>query len=165
MNIGGNVLKAIFGIAVSSDVSQLHDTLDNLQAQNSDIVHSLTNQLTLVKRLSLTAELNTDIISNLSSVVKDHIIRSHDKIHQIVKDLTWFNIIIHAQNEPFTAIQDLEFALLRLIQQLELITAVQFASQGHLPINFVNPTVLLGILKNVSLQLPSSHTLIAGIRN
>jgi hypothetical protein len=34
-----------------------------------------------------------------------------------------------------------------------------------LPINFVNPTVLLGILKNVSLQLPNSHTLIAGIRS
>jgi hypothetical protein len=32
-------------------------------------------------------------------------------------------------------------------------------------INFVNPTVLLGILKNVSLQLPSSHTLIADIRS
>jgi hypothetical protein len=78
----------------------------------------------------------------------------------------WFNITIHAQSELFTAIRELEFALLRLIQQLdELITAVQFASQGHLPINFVNPTVLLGILKNVSLQLPSSHTLIAGIRS
>jgi hypothetical protein len=56
MNIGGHVLKALFGIAVSSDVSQLHDTRDNLQTQNSDIVHSLTNQLTLVKKLISTAE-------------------------------------------------------------------------------------------------------------
>jgi hypothetical protein len=78
----------------------------------------------------------------------------------------WFNITIHAQSELFTAIRELEFALLHLIQQLdELITTVQFVSQGHWSINFVNPTVLLGILKNVSLQLPSNHTLIAVIRS
>jgi hypothetical protein len=97
MNIGENVLKALFGIAIISDVSQLHDTLDNLQTQNSDIVHSMTNQLTLVKRLGLTTELNTDVISNLFSVVKDHTIRSHDKIQQIARDLMWFNITIHAE--------------------------------------------------------------------
>jgi hypothetical protein len=97
MNIGRSVLKALFGIATGSDVSQLHDTIDNLQTQNSDIVHSLTNQLTLVKRLSLTTELNTNLISNLSFLVKDHITRSHDKIQQIVEDLMWFNITIHAE--------------------------------------------------------------------
>lgn len=111
----------------------------------------------------MTAESNIEIISNLSSIVKDHIIRSHDKIQQIARDLMWFNITIHAQSQLFTAIRELELALLRLIQQLdELVNAVQFASQGHLPINFVNPTTLLGIRKNVSLQLPGSHALIAG---
>ena len=55
---------------------------------------------------------------------------------------------------------------MRLIQQLdELTNAVQFAIQGKLPINFVNPTVLLNILKNVSLHLPGGYELIAGIRS
>jgi len=54
--------------------------------------------------------------------------------------------------------------LLRLIQQLELSNAIQNAIQGSLSINVVNPTVLLNILKNVSLLLLEVYELIAGIR-
>ena len=155
----------MFGIATTSDVYRLHATLENLRTQNSDIVHSLTDQITLVKKTGHTAEMHADVISNLSSTVKENI-QSHEKFQQVARDLMWFNITIHAQSALFSTIKELEFALLRLIQQLEeLINALHLASQGNLPVNFVNPTVLLGILKNVSLQLPGSHALIAGIRS
>ena len=55
--------------------------------------------------------------------------------------------------------------MLRLIQQLdELSNAIQSAIHGSLSISLVNPTVLLNILKNVSLHLPSGYELIAGVR-
>ena len=95
-----------------------------------------------------------------------NIVQSHDKFQQMTRDLMWLDITIHAQSELFTTIRHLEFALLRLIQQLdELSNAVQCAIQGSLPINVVNPIVLLNILKNVSLQLPGGHELIAGVRS
>ena len=77
----------------------------------------------------------------------------------------WLNITIHAQSELFTVIRQLEFALLRLNQELdELTNVVQCAITGTIPINFITPIVLLGILKNVSLQLHGDYTLIGGIR-
>ena len=54
-NAGGSLLKAVFGLATTFDTNQLSNTLDKLQIQNSDIVHSLNNQATFVKKLSLAA--------------------------------------------------------------------------------------------------------------
>ena len=45
LNLGGNILKTILGTASVSDIHELHGVLD-LQNRNSDIVHSLANQLT-----------------------------------------------------------------------------------------------------------------------
>jgi hypothetical protein len=68
----------------------------------------------------------------------------------------WFNM-----TELFTTIKQLDFALLRLSQHFdELTIIVQCAISGKLPINFITPTVLLGILKNVSLQLPEDYEFI-----
>jgi hypothetical protein len=49
INLGSNILKTIFGTATVSDVQELHSVLDDLQNRNSDIIHSLSNQLTYVK--------------------------------------------------------------------------------------------------------------------
>ena len=43
LNLGGNILKTIFGTATVADVHELHGVLDDLQNRNSDIVHSLTS--------------------------------------------------------------------------------------------------------------------------
>jgi hypothetical protein len=114
-NIGGRLLKTIFGTATTFDTNQLRNILGKLQIQNSDIGPSFNNQVTLVKKLSLAAEVNADTVMNLTSIVKDNIVQSHEKISQIARDLMWF----HAQSELFTTIRQLEFALLRLSQQLD----------------------------------------------
>ena len=49
VNLGGNILKTIFGTTTVSDIHELHGVLD-LQNRNSDIVYSLANQLTYVKK-------------------------------------------------------------------------------------------------------------------
>jgi len=165
VNFGGSILKTLFGTATTADVQQLHDTLNYLQLQNSDITHSLSNQLTYVKKLSTATEVNSEAIANLSSIVKDNIIQSHDKFQEIARDLMWPSVTVYAQSERFSTIRQLEFALLRLIQQLdELSNAIQSAIHGSLSISLVNPTVLLNILKNLSLQLPSGYELIAGVQ-
>jgi len=43
LNLGGSILKTIFGTATVSDVHELHGVLHDLQNRNSDIVHSLTS--------------------------------------------------------------------------------------------------------------------------
>ena len=109
VNFDGSVLKTLFETATIADVQQLHDTLNDLQLQNSDITHSLSNHLTYVKRLSTSTDVNAKAIANLSSIVKDNMIQSHDKFQEITRDLMWLNITVYAQSECFAAIRQLEF--------------------------------------------------------
>ena len=106
LNLGGNILKTIFGTATVADVHELHGVLDDLQNRNSDIVHSLTNQLTYVKKVADTASLNTESIANLSSIVKDSIIQSHDKYISNLHG-TYFGLILHFWDRVlFTQLSD-----------------------------------------------------------
>ena len=125
----------------------------------------MSNQLIYVKKLGTATEVNAEAIANLSCIVKDNIILSHDKFQKLTRDLMWLIITVYAQSELFTTIRQLEFALLRLLQQLDkLSNAIKSAIQGRLSISLITPTILLNILKNVSLQLPDGYELIAGIQ-
>ena len=78
MNIGGTALKASFGVATASDVLHLHQAIEELETRDTDITHSLQNQITYVKSLDLSSRLQTQSIANLSTVVKNFMIDSHD---------------------------------------------------------------------------------------
>ena len=55
---------------------------------------------------------------------------------------------MYAQTERFSAIRQMEFALLRLIKQLdELYYAIQSAIHGSLSITLIKPTVLLNTVE------------------
>jgi len=109
----------------------LHGVLDDLQDRNSDIVHSLANQFTCVNKVADTTSLNTESIANLSSIVKDSIIQSHDKYQQITRDLFWFNLTFLGQSTTYTAVRQMELTLLQLTQQLdEIFSAHNLPFQG-----------------------------------
>ena len=44
IDVGGLVLKQIFGTATVTDVHAMHEVLDELRQRNSDIAHSVSNQ-------------------------------------------------------------------------------------------------------------------------
>jgi hypothetical protein len=160
------MLKALFGTAVVSDVTELHNMFDNLQSSQQNIVHSIDNQVTYIKKLDSDTSENVELIANLSSVIRDNIIRSHDRFQQITKDLLWLNLTMYGQSEIFTRIRRFEFSILRLTQRLdELTNAIQYyVVMGSLPSNLIDPTTLYNILKNVSFHLPENYELIAGTR-
>jgi len=160
LDVGGLMLKHIFGTATVTDIHALHEVVDALKQQNSDIAHSVGNQLTYVRDLG---KLNAEAVVNLSSVVRDQMIQTHEQFLSIVKDLFWLNTTLQFENSMFTAIRHLEFVLVQLIQQIDgLFDAVQCAIQGKLPIKLVNPVELQNILRNVTLQLPESYELAIG---
>ena len=165
LNFGGTILKTLFGTAVVADIHTLHDVLDELRLQNSDISHSLSNQLTYVKNLSTATKLGTEAVANLSNIVKDHMIRSHDQLQKMAGEIMWLNVTIFGQSALHGAIRQLEFTLLQLVQQIDdLIDAVQLAIQGTLSIKLINPVTLQNILRNVTLQLPQGYELIVGTK-
>ena len=90
LNFGGTILQTLFGIATVSDM--LHETLDELKSKDVDIAHSLVNQVTYVKSLDHTVRVNTDAILNLSTILENEMIQSHDNYQQIIRDIAWLNI-------------------------------------------------------------------------
>jgi hypothetical protein len=151
INFGGTVLKTLFGTATIADIHLLHETLDGLKSTTSDLVHSLNSQLTYVKKLDTATSINAMAIANLSSIVKDNVIQSHNTFQQISQDMSWLNVTFRNYSELYTVIRQLEFALLQVIYQTdELIGAIQCVLQGKLPISLISPTTLQGILRNVS---------------
>jgi len=101
----------------------------------------------------------------LTNIVKDIVIQSNEHYQQINTDLMWLSFTLFGQSKIFTAVRELQFALLHLTQQVdELFAAIQHAIQGKLSVNLINPTTLHNIMQNVSLHLPEGYELITGTR-
>ena len=130
----------MFGTATVADIHLLHETLDGLKSTTNDIVHSLNSQLTYVKRLDTATSINAMAIANLSSIVKDIVMQSHDQFQQISHDISWLNITLQNYSEFYTVVRQLEFALLQMIYHFDrLLGAVQSVLQGKLPNKFNSP--------------------------
>jgi len=148
-------LKSAFGTATIHDINLLHETLNGLQSITSGCVHSLSNQITYVKKSDTVTRVNKIAIANLSNIVKNDIIQSHRRLQEIARDILWLNVTLFNHSELLVTIRQLKYALMQKIQQTdELLTAIQYVMLGKLPMNLINPTTLLNILRNVSLQLP-----------
>jgi len=78
-----------------ADIHQLHQTLDQLKFRSADIVHYLSDQVTYIKRLDHVAHISSDAIVNMSAVVKDFMIQSHDKFYEVTRDMMWINFTTH----------------------------------------------------------------------
>jgi hypothetical protein len=66
IDVGGTLLKTLFGIATVADLSDLHTTVDDLHRKENTIVHSLNQQFTYLKQLDGTVRFNHEAVANLS---------------------------------------------------------------------------------------------------
>jgi len=97
VNFVGKILKALFGTATTSDIHLLHDVLNELQFQNSDISHSLANPFTYVKKLNTAVKIDTETIAIFFNIIKDNMIYSHERFQQVARDILWLNITLFGQ--------------------------------------------------------------------
>ena len=85
-------------------------------------------------KLDTITSVNADAIANLSGIIRDDMIKSHDKFQEITRDILWLNLTIHGQSVLFMTIRQLELAVLQLTHQLdELMDAIQCIIMGKLP--------------------------------
>jgi len=91
----------------------------------------------------------------MSTIVKNELVQSHDRYVQLTRDVMWLNLTSFNHSALFTAIRELEYALLQLTHQVdELLMAVQYTLSGKLPITIISPNVLHSILRNISFVCP-----------
>jgi len=92
--------------------NKLHNTLDELKDKNSDLVQSLSNQVTYVKKLDPVIGINSQAVANLTTVIKDNPVHLHEKFQNITKDIAWLHFTVQGQTALFTAVRQIEFSLL-----------------------------------------------------
>jgi len=51
LDLVGNVLRSLFGVATIADLHELNLTLDEMKLKYADIVYSLTNQVTYIRNV------------------------------------------------------------------------------------------------------------------
>jgi len=78
IDLGGTILRTLFGTATLTDLHLLHDTLDELKSRESDVAHSLSSQIGYIKILDSTVKINAAGIASLSNIVKDIAIQSNE---------------------------------------------------------------------------------------
>ena len=73
-------------------------------------------------------KVNAEAIANLSNVVKEHTIQSHDQLLNLAKGMFCLNATFHTQNSIFTVIRQVEFILMQVIEQIDRLSdAVEYA--------------------------------------
>jgi len=118
INFGVAMFKVLFGTAVDSDITSLHNSFDELQSRKQDIVHSVANELTYIKKLDTITSVNADAIANLIGIIKNDMIKSHDIFREITRDILLLNMTIYGPCALFMTIQQFQLAVLQLTQQL-----------------------------------------------
>jgi hypothetical protein len=70
LDVGGTLLKTLFGIVTVADLSDLYATVIDLHRKQDTIVHSSKQQVTYLKQLDGTVRFNHEAIANLSATLK-----------------------------------------------------------------------------------------------
>ena len=141
----------------------MHKVFNELQLSQTGIVHSISKQVTCIKKMDAMTGVNANAIANLSSIVKGVVSHSHEKFKEVRRYILCLNVSIHNQSELHMVIRQLEFGLLKLTQRLsELMDAIECIFLEKLPVNLLNPITLRNILKNVSLHLPGGYEWVIG---
>jgi len=65
--------------AFLAGLDKLHNILDELENYNSDLLHSLSNRVSYVKKLDTVTGINSQAIANLTTIIKDNLVHSHEK--------------------------------------------------------------------------------------
>jgi len=70
INVGGSLLKILFGTATSADLADHHATVDTLSRKQGEEIHAVNQQLTYFKQMESTVKIDHDAIANWSYVLK-----------------------------------------------------------------------------------------------
>ena len=89
----------MFGVATVADAHKLHESLNDLQDSYLDVAHSLSEQLTYIKKLDFSIDLKADAITYLSSIVKDLVMQSQERFQEVTKEIMWLNVSFIGQSE------------------------------------------------------------------
>jgi uncharacterized protein YoxC len=161
LDLGGGVLKVLFGTATVQDINSLHHTLDELHKKQEEVPNSVEQQVTYFTHLTKDVQFNYMAVSNLSNTLKDFATRTEETFQEVSSKSEW----AFKQRLAASVISELEFSITQLgVNVEEWLEALQYIMSGKVPINLISPKLLGKIITSVTLGLPEGYELAAGMR-
>jgi uncharacterized protein YoxC len=137
-DVGGTILKALFGVATVVDLGDLHTTIDVLQKKEDPIVHSLNQQVTYLKQLNGSVRFNYQSVANLSATLKGIVTKVQGDFQKVASNVSRNSKRIEAA----AVIRQPEFALTQLeLSIYKLMNALKYVQLGNIPLNLISPIV------------------------
>jgi len=93
-----------------------------------------------VKKLDSLSAVNTYAIANLSSIVKEKLMNSHEEFRQVTREIMWLNVTVYSQREIYMAIRRLELVLFGLGPKLDdFMPTMHCVISGNLTVKRIEP--------------------------
>jgi hypothetical protein len=89
LDIGGIVLRSLFGTATVLDLDELDSAVKELERKQDNLAHPLERQLSYFKQPDDTVTLNHQAAAKLSSSLKEFATQTRDSFQQISSKLEW----------------------------------------------------------------------------
>jgi hypothetical protein len=71
INIGGDALKFLFGVATTQQLQELHTTVENIKSRDGDVIHAIQKQLTYLKSVDEAVSQNAVGLATIARIVKN----------------------------------------------------------------------------------------------
>ncbi|KAH9628335.1 hypothetical protein HF086_005785 [Spodoptera exigua] len=134
MDLGGSLLKTIFGTLDSEDAVRFSNAIEEVQIDEKRLAHLMKDNIHVIKS---TISYFNNTISKVNEN-ENHIIRNMETIHKILETVTNSNDKLEIRSELSSLLHSLESIIMTLSFDIEDINnAILFAK-----LNILHPTVL-----------------------
>jgi hypothetical protein len=163
INLGGETLKFLFGVATTQQLQDLHTTVEGIKNKEGDVIHAVQQQLTYLKSVDEEVSQNAVGLARMARILKGIITNALNR-QKILND-TFRNLeqLVEYQSNVSRTMRELEFMVIQLQQSvLRLQEGLDISATGRLSSVLIPPHNLSKFLQEVVLKLPPDVSLIAG---
>lgn len=155
-DIGGQVLKVLFGTLDNSDLVNINRKLSQLEASSEFVQHMIKEQLSYVPKIELVMKNQQEFAKTMIEIT-----RSIKKI----SDELWYNDVIRLYQHKFnTGIRVFSNSVNRIKQTSKiLVNALLTTNNGKIDPNLIKPGHFLKVLKNVQSNMPAEFLFITPV--
>lgn len=158
INLGGKVMKVLFGTMDSADLESINKDVTALETQQDNVIHALDQQVTVIKQLDGRI---TDTIQTVRQITTETIDAARRMSIAITTNVDAIQKWTHAVMTLSSQFRNLEFCLIQAQRSLDQVQeSIDVTSLGRLSHVLVTPHNLTDILRDISLQLPRDITLL-----
>lgn len=154
--IGGQVLKVLFGTLDNNDLVNINGKLNKLEASNEFVQHIIKEQLSYVPKIDLVMKNQQEFAKSIIEITRT--------IKRISDDLWYSDVISLYQHKYNTGIRVFTNLVNNMKQTAKvLVNALLTTNNGKIDPNLLKPGHFLKVLQNVQQNIPADFQFITPV--